>query len=848
MLTAKIKPNLSLLFLQVIAFLLPINPVSADLGVDWKLNSFFNAADNWLKHSESITDVFREIEDIPTEGNVKDMSRYSPKEVFILSDNDWKDILQLVPASVWTNGDGSATKFPILAYHQEGDVFDADSLIYFLQQYQPDKVTVMGSKTDGIAETLMSLFLAESPFGAGLHAEQINFLDPRDYTGYLLGYWQNYDNVVYSENDYETALISSTYASLLNSPLIIGSYHGLSNLFTEKKVICIGEGVFNPGCAEGYSVEEIQQRYADLTKTDKIILVNPLDLNIFIDVGYKDEKTGEYFAFTPEKTQDFISRLYTKTSLFSPILASGKHELLLTTSENEYGAVDNFLDAKLSALRLHPKYLTIMAAPNSIDFDPKIKIRTNWNKEDADFTFYGNTDADPFFELSVGRIFSLTSSDVSSYVARDLFYGSIPHSNEFAMLYNNAEFPRMKSSALFNDRLLSEAGFVKRSVYTDNLDTPKLEASRDLPGKFFINYVDHGDTWGWVGINTNDIKDENVWLSPSIVVSDACLTCAFGILIDKDKPHLFCTNILRRGALGHIGSIDITNTRADPSRFLLSHAMGSTIGESLKKLKNTNLLEGGDDFTLLGDPTISFDIQYPDMENEAVYEFSPGQDEAHKTIVITIPLSEGMFQYSQPDDDPDDKQIPASSTYYEEPAGRIVNKFMSSLELGNPLEGTEDSIKFDGSFLLEEIPVNMRIVSVNSFEVYGSGNQPIFSPRSEVVYDGNILRFSNEFLPYKVDKNIDITLTQMQDNEDKSVLVSLRGAIPVSLLNGVIKIKIPIEFEQASQNPRCPDLTRFNECSARLEYFCDNGDLLPNCTVCGCPHKKTCAADGTCQE
>jgi len=382
-------------------------------------------------------------EEIATE-NKKDLSLYSNKEAFLISDKNWKDVLPLVPVTTWTGSEeqcqrGTGTPdnvcvYPTLIYHEEennnlyvdltspweeysievwctkereagggygekevskstnlepGEIiifkykiyseninpynpfkrveivqlpdflefvepadgiievvdpnqgifeftlkvkddavvewntgFDADSLIYFMQQYSPDELTAVGETPQELA----NLFVAEPELGAGLLQEQISSITPEDY----LSYWESYKDIVYVEDDYELALLASTYASLINAPLIIkGTQLDSESTFSNKNIICVGS--VNPieaECNKQYSLEQLQQKYVDETNTDKIILVNPNDLNI---------KVSE--PFQPEKTGNIILELYSKTSLASPILASAKHEVIFTANGN-YEEID----------------------------------------------------------------------------------------------------------------------------------------------------------------------------------------------------------------------------------------------------------------------------------------------------------------------------------------------------------------------------------------------------------------------------------------------------------------------------------------------------------------------------
>jgi hypothetical protein len=317
--------------------------------------------------------------------NAKNMSKYSTKETFLISDNDWHDVLSLVPLTVWT-GNESCNKgygtpenvctYPTLIYHEEETGFDADSIIYFMQQYLPDKVTIIGSTQN----ELDNLLITSPDLGAGLNSNQIQRISANDY----FSYWQSYKDVVYVENDYELALLASTYASLINAPLVIkGTSSDTAGVFSGKNVICVGSASpSGSSCNERYTLEQLQQKYVDETNTDKIILVNANDLEIYHTDTEMDKRGAEIPAgFSPEKSTGEIFRLYTKTSLSAPILASAKHELIASVSLDEVHdlgvdepfennlnieIIKNEIDYLINITGLHDIYLTILASPNAV--------------------------------------------------------------------------------------------------------------------------------------------------------------------------------------------------------------------------------------------------------------------------------------------------------------------------------------------------------------------------------------------------------------------------------------------------------------------------------------------------
>jgi len=71
--------------------------------------------------------------------NQKDMSKYSDKEIFLISDKNWKDVLPLVPITTWTGNEdcqegygtpGNVCVYPTLIYHEE-EIIEKKSLFNF---------------------------------------------------------------------------------------------------------------------------------------------------------------------------------------------------------------------------------------------------------------------------------------------------------------------------------------------------------------------------------------------------------------------------------------------------------------------------------------------------------------------------------------------------------------------------------------------------------------------------------------------------------------------------------------------------------------------------------------------
>ena len=562
------------------------------------------------------------------EGNMKDLSLYSEKEVFLVSDTDWKIVMPLVPVTTWTDEEGLVHKYPTLIFHEEDPGFDADSIIHFMQQYEPSKVMIIG---DSLQE-LDNLLIAEPDLGAGLEESIIQRINPNG----ILNYWEFFDKVVYVDDDYELALLASTYASLINAPLVIqGTPHDSLEIFSGKDVICVGDiAPQGSTCSEQYTLEQLKQKYAVETNTDKVIIVNPDDLDIKVEE-----------VFYPERTLEMINNIYGKTSLAAPLLASAKHELILSTSSIDYEMVDSFIESEIDGLDNIINYLTIIASPDAI---PMVKwmienseegySREGW--EELDNHIYSDINGDYFQDIAAGRIYGITLSDVSSYLARVLFYNDLDHSEDFALLWAPDQISGLKEGKSI-EILLSEMGFNNKSIYVRNMDGPdSFQPSIDFSNKFYLNYIDHGGpNGGTYKFSTYDLNDEDVYLDSTIVLSAACLTCSYQRAYSKGD--LFCTNIIRRGGIAYIGAIEAAFASRISIYFLQELANNNDLGNAFMNYRNKIILDTSilydPYYILLGDPTFNPGLNFPESLDKTRFWIEEGSDENHEIFHVEIP-------------------------------------------------------------------------------------------------------------------------------------------------------------------------------------------------------------------
>ncbi|MBU2104728.1 MAG: hypothetical protein KKF67_03060, partial [Nanoarchaeota archaeon] len=563
--------------------------------------------------------------------NKKDMLMYSEKEVFLISDKNWKDVLPLVPVTTWAQQEEDDSEcqrgygtpedvcvYPTLIYHEEENTFDADSIIYFMQQYNTEKVKIIGETP----QELDNLLIAEPELGAGLKGENIKRISTEDY----FFYWDSYKDVVYVEDDYGLALLASTYASLINAPLIIqGTELDKEDYVTGRNVICVNKTALNIECDESYNLEELQQKYVDKTNTDKIILVNPNDLNIKVE-----EK------FTPEKSGKLINEIYSKTSLAAPILASAKWEVIISTTATDYQEVDSFIEGKIRELHLSPEYLTIVASPNAIDMTYTTPTKDIYSADAWNYSKISNNN--PYLDLAVGRIFGLTVSDTSTNIARSIFYDKTLKNEGSLLIGTGYVFVSSPAEVYAKGKMFESIGYdaVYRpgGVYVPyGLTYPVPDEYKmtpdDFKNKFFIYYIDHGGQ-DWLGISSYQIP----YLDNSLIITMACLTCSYNhqqITYNSyyDNSDLFCANAIRKGAVGYIGATDESGYFNFDGIITEIFARGSTVGKAFINTKNSMISNNnlrnenvGPWYSLMGDPTIRIKVMHkiPEPKMELISE------------------------------------------------------------------------------------------------------------------------------------------------------------------------------------------------------------------------------------
>ena len=672
--------------------------------------------------------------------NYKNQDKYTNKPIFLISNKNWKNILSLIPITTWTKQSGMDLDcqkgyqtpkeiciYPTLIFNEKElsinqlniartTGFDIDSILYFIEQYAPSKIVVVGRISPDINSVLS---------GLNIRIEQINAID-------YFSYWQNYEDVVYVDDpeNYELAMLATTYASLINAPLIIsGSDLDNHTFYENKNIICVSNNEeLNLGTQRCLNKSALEKKYVNLTNTNKIILINSNDLNISVNQIFQSNNSNYP-----------INKLYSETSLVAPILASAKHELIISTQDSNYQIVDLFIKNKIT--ELSPKYgvdyLTIIASPIAIDVSyPTDTISDSYYNQEVDNRFYGNIDEDDFQDLAVGRLFGITISDSSSLLARTLFLDII--TNKQVFLSNSIDTSH--SISLEFDKLndsFQKLGY--STIIKKNMSWQQAEIM-DYIDKEFIIAIAHGDPTNIsTGHGTSYLISNNIWLNTKFALITACNTCNLiypttnqDQINDNMASKTFCVNLIRRGAVTVIANTtpdgsETTGKSITESLLIDNLDIGNTLKyfknkeKILKKLANVQGNTSGTidnvGLILVGDPTLKFDF------NKIKPEINYSLQNSELNIIVPQRKLKNIYEstiYSSKISTKKEFEYPSGSIlsmqrsvftpYFEDENGNTLDINGTPINIETDLNLVDISSMYTGHIFLNK---NQRIIGIN---------------------------------------------------------------------------------------------------------------------------------------
>ncbi len=239
----------------------------------------------------------------------------------------------------------------------------------------------------------------------------------------------------------------------------------------------------------------------------------------------------------------------------------------------------------------------------------------------VDDRFYASRDNNGYMDYPTGRVFGLTTSDLSTYIATDILFDKINKSREVLIIARGLSENDSKdkltnyvNSFWTNDVREEFEGYALYKTYK-GVKENHSEIIRKFRTAYLTVFYDHGWTKGLAGfISSFDlINIENYSRVPSILLNAGCLTAAY--YSTDDKHLLFVTHVLRSGRIACLGFVDLGvaswrgNTLIcdghglNPTILNKVFIQGKTIGEAFQEGKNCCGC-GSDVVILLGDPTI----------------------------------------------------------------------------------------------------------------------------------------------------------------------------------------------------------------------------------------------------
>ncbi|MCX6798564.1 MAG: C25 family cysteine peptidase, partial [Candidatus Diapherotrites archaeon] len=542
------------------------------------------------------------------QANVRNAAAYRDREIFLVSDQDWRTAFSLIPIAFGTKcterpdffppaiGGGcfdpryaEKTKVPLIIFHHEGPDynknFDLDSAIIFANQYKPRNLTMfVGNETinEGLDDFLYYWLITPHkvlPKRSGGMRENmgwfsdnplapIRLFDASDISSVYANFFSEIRSVLVCEDSYAAGILCASFASQAGLPLFFDGHFDVSDI--DGKIVHVAgnvsAGTMNTIRAHALQLgeffsssrsEEFKSPYSlqDLSYGQPAVLTSPYD---------KEKPTNflhEYDTATWGKVTTFW-----KMSMAAPLYTAAKGGLIKLLESNiqlrsdkdcndsaGHRAVREATDIVKGETRYNYDFI-IIASPPYIPDSYYTSCAHGWAqiRQQVDRQY-----------KATARIYGITVTDASAYIMRSVFYDDIVGEPEKikGLIIAHSIGPDEHDASAVIDYLKSSPNYDINcfigSGKTGCARGTAPDANRYLY-KNFIFYTDHGSFDGWSDtLATTDIP--GIWndsfLDLPMVFADACLTNNYW----QGGAYTFGPNWIRKGAIAYYGAVGVAN-------------------------------------------------------------------------------------------------------------------------------------------------------------------------------------------------------------------------------------------------------------------------------------------------
>lgn len=373
--------------------------------------------------------------------------------------------------------------------------------------------------------------------------------------------------VISNGNDYDTSLIATSFAAYFNIPIFF------SPLTNEDKDLI-----------EKWSAEKIGIGVKeDVTRS--------LSINEAVNIL---KKNSDYLILTA--SDDLNKPQRARFSLAAPILAGGRNGVVLNIKNPTRASVKSRVN-EITQDGFAPKYLVVVGSEKNFPFLEYDIVPPG--------TFYGQVDDHKYFvnlyywadynpsseyipDAAVGAITGYSISDISSLIARSIFYDKISKSNKFVYWspYSSGD-PAAREYASKIDSIL-DTDLSRRYIndfksYNSLFDKNRVITEINNSSVFVYN----GHSWKNLlgNMSTEEIP---VFRNPTFIFAFGCGMLKPwnpGTIEDKQNKPMIGYEAIRKGAVGMMGAAEVWFVSGEgyyglDQRMTVENALNLPLGDS----------------------------------------------------------------------------------------------------------------------------------------------------------------------------------------------------------------------------------------------------------------------------